>query len=422
MHLSRLAVLILIGRVASVKAHAEHSEQQQPLTQPAIERWAATYGAQIDLPFTGPLSFAHLPYTRCLDAPDTALDIALLGLPFDTATTYRPGARFGPTAIRHAARRMRPGRTYTLAWGDDPYTQGASVIDCGDVPATPFDNALAVDQMEAAYATLLARPVINETAPGMAALAELAKDGRAHPRIVRSEKVVPKSDSDHRADNGYSLGGDHTIVLPVLRALNAVYGQIAVIHFDAHLDTWAGYPGATSPQSSVTHGTFFHIAWQEGLLAPNHCVHAGIRCKMAGASDIGHDTDVGFSIVGTEDLDELGTDELAKRIVARVGSKLPVYLSIDIDVIDPGLAPGTGTPEAGGWTTREVKRLLRALARGGFPLVGADIVEVAPAYDNAEVTAIAAADIVHDFLGMMLIGPPKRNVQVSEGKGLRDEL
>lgn len=218
-----------------------------------------------------------------------------------------------------------------------------------------------------------------------------------------------------------SLGGDHTIVLPALRALNAVYGPIAVIHFDAHLDTWAGYPGATSPQSSVTHGTFFHIAWKEGLLAPNRCVHAGIRCKLAGISDIEHDAEVGFSIVGTEDLDELGLNEVARRIVSRVGAGTPAYLSIDIDVIDPGLAPGTGTPEAGGWTTREVKRILRTLAKAGLLLVGADIVEVAPAYDNAEVTAIAAADLVHDFLGMMLVGSPRWSAY-SNDRVFKDEL
>lgn len=180
---STICIPISTAFIGQTFAHAD-SSSQTPLAQPSTERWAAAYGAQIDLPFTGPLAFAHLPYARCLESTEPTLDIALLGLPFDTATTYRPGARFGPTAIRSAARRMRPGRTHTLAWGADPYEQGATIIDCGDVPASPFDNALAIDQMEVAYATLLARPVANASAPGAAELANFAKDGRPHPRII----------------------------------------------------------------------------------------------------------------------------------------------------------------------------------------------------------------------------------------------
>ncbi|KAJ2926719.1 hypothetical protein H1R20_g10361, partial [Candolleomyces eurysporus] len=332
--------------------------------------WTEKYGAQIDLPYSGPLAFSHLPYLRCLDRSKILFDIAVLGVPFDTAVTYRPGARFGPYAIRSGSRRQRAGRGYTMQWGFDPYQQGYTVLDCGDVPVSPFDNALAMDQIEVAYSTLLRRGVKTQDA---SQTRHLALDGLEHPRIV-------------------SLGGDHTI------------------------DTWPAYPGQSlTNQSRVTHGTFFYLAQEEGLLS-NNSIHGGIRCKMGDISDLENDAAVGFQIVTTDDIDDLGIPEVIKRIRNRIGDS-PVYLSIDIDVIgmvalpvvfsfsaltlqaDPGLAPATGTPEPGGWTTRELKRIIRGLT--GLNLVGADIVEVAPAYDHADITGIAAADLVHDILSLL---------------------
>ncbi|KZT36953.1 Arginase/deacetylase, partial [Sistotremastrum suecicum HHB10207 ss-3] len=352
--------------------------------------WTSKYGNTPDTSFSGPLSFSRLPYSRCLDYPRSLsvndannFDIAILGMPFDTATSYRPGARFGPYAIREGSRRQSVDWGYSLSWGGNPYTDGGrTILDCGDVPVSPFDNALAVDQMETAYSTLLSRyvPVRNESDSEPSKLASLAKDGREHPRIV-------------------TLGGDHTIVLPILRSLNKVYGPVSVIHYDAHLDTWnaLGYPGSESTQAQVTHGTFFWLANNEGLLT-NTSIHAGIRCKLLGTVDLEHDASVGFELISTDDIDEIGTLGVVERIRNRVGDG-PVYLSLDIDVIDPGMAPATGTPEAGGWTTREVKRIIKGLA--GLNIVGADLVEVAPAYDHAEVTGIAAADIVADFLALL---------------------
>ncbi|KDQ63159.1 hypothetical protein JAAARDRAFT_147183 [Jaapia argillacea MUCL 33604] len=375
-------------------------EAQIPLgdiPQPKISQnaWTEKYGPQIDLPFTGPLAFSHLPYSRCLEDDTAEFDIAILGMPFDTAVTYRPGARFGPYAIRSGSRRQRAERGYSMAWGNNPYRQGSRIIDCGDVPISPFDNALAVDQMETAYTTLLERSISS----GEASTAFLGKDGKEHPRII-------------------TLGGDHTIVLPILRSLNKIYGQpIACIHFDSHLDTWPSYKGQTpTPQSRITHGTFFFVASQEGLLS-NQSIHAGIRTKLNGLEDLENDESVGFSLITTDDLDDHGVPEIIKRIRDRVGDA-PVYLSLDIDVIDPGLAPGTGTPEAGGWTTREVKRIIRGLA--GLNFVGADIVEVAPAYDHAEITGIVAADLVHDFLSMFLTHEPPK--APSWSGPLKDEL
>ncbi|KAF8167412.1 hypothetical protein B0H34DRAFT_681784 [Crassisporium funariophilum] len=389
-----MALLALVVAVASgslaplANAHLHHEAHEQiHFGQAAVagQTWMEKYGPQIDQTFSGPLSFSHLPYFRCLNEEEVDFDIAILGMPFDTAVTYRPGARFGPYAIRSGSRRQRDLRAYTLSWGNNPYALGHKIIDCGDVPVSPFDNALAVDQMEVAYSTLLARPPTRGQ-DSVPVTRFIAKDGKEHPRIV-------------------SLGGDHTIVLPILRSLFKVYGPISVIHFDAHLDTWGYYPGSDTAQSRITHGTFFYVAQEEGLLA-NNSIHAGIRCKLGGIEDLANDATVGFQVISTDDIDDLGIPAIVRKIRQRIGDS-PVYLSLDIDVIDPGLAPATGTPEAGGWTTRELKRILRGLA--GLNFVGADIVEVAPAYDNAEITGIAAADFVHDFLSMLLTKePPKK--------------
>ncbi|KIK70590.1 hypothetical protein GYMLUDRAFT_209871 [Collybiopsis luxurians FD-317 M1] len=383
-----LRLLLLVLAKISVTAQVnDNSAKQVNFAGPQETTWLEKYGPQIDQPFSGPLSFSHLPYIKCLEEDDARFDIGILGMPFDTAVTYRPSARFGPYAIRSGSRRQRESRGYTMSWGKNPFAEGVKIFDCGDVPANPFDNALAMDQMEVAYSTLLRRPV---------ATPEKAKGENTHPRII-------------------SLGGDHTIVLPILRALYKVYGPVSVIHFDAHLDTWQNYPGGVTEQSQLTHGTFFFIAKNEGLIS-NSSIHAGIRCKLGGEEDLENDKAVGFQIISGDDLDDLGTAEIIRQIRKRIGDR-PVYLSLDIDVIDPGLAPATGTPEAGGWTTREVKRIIRGLA--GLNFIGADIVEVSPAYDHAEITAIAAADLIHDFLSLFLSDspPPRRKVDI-----YRDEL
>ncbi|GAA6022790.1 hypothetical protein JCM10207_000418 [Rhodosporidiobolus poonsookiae] len=344
------------------------------------ELWVDKYGASPDLSFTGIVTFAHLPHYRCLeDSRDEAnFDIAILGQPFDTSVSFRPGARFGPNAIRQGSRRHATNRAYSIPWNFNPYEQGTVLVDCGDVPVSPYDNSLALDQLETAYSTLLARP----TKSGSGGTGAFAKDGREHPRII-------------------SLGGDHTIVLPILRSLHKVYGPVTVIHFDAHLDTWNGalYRGAITPQSQITHGSFFYKAYEEGLVS-RRSVHAGIRTRLSGFDDLLDDDKAGFQILSTDDLEEMGTKGIIAAIKKRVGDS-PVYLSFDIDTIDPSMAPATGTPEPGGWTTREVKSLLRGLS--SLNLVGADIVEVSPAYDtNAELTAMVAADLVQEFVAMMI--------------------
>lgn len=278
-------------------------------------------------------------------------DVAVLGVPFDGGTSYRPGARFGPMAVRQAARTLRPG--YHVELGVAPLEQ-VQIVDAGDVTVTPFDIAEACAQIEQRV-----REVIGD----------------------RGRKVV-------------SIGGDHTIALPNLRALHAIHGPLSLVHFDAHLDTWDTYFGAP-----VTHGTIFRRAFEEGLLVRDHSVHIGIRGPIYDRMDLDDDARMGFRIIRAGDLDVLGIDAAVDAVRRRVAG-LPVYLSVDIDVLDPAFAPGTGTPEAGGLSSRELLRMLRSL--GGLDIVGADVVEVAPAYDHAEITSIAAATVVFDLLSLIV--------------------
>jgi len=293
--------------------------------------------------YAGFTTFARLP--RLEDVP--SYDVAVLGLPFDSGVTYRPGARFGPSAIRQGSRLLRP---YNPSLEVAPFAD-AQVVDAGDVAINPFDIERAVQQIEEAATAL-------------------AADDR---RIV-------------------ALGGDHTVTLPMLRALHAQHGPLALVHFDAHLDTWDTYFDAP-----VTHGTPFRRAWEEGLLSADRTMHIGTRGSLYSADDLVDDAKMGFASIPAADFDRLGVDQVISRIRERVGDA-PVYVSIDIDVVDPGLAPGTGTPEAGGLTTRELLAIVRGF--DGANLVGADVVEVSPPYDHAEVTAIAAANLAYEYCSL----------------------
>jgi agmatinase len=190
-----------------------------------------------------------------------------------------------------------------------------------------------------------------------------------------------------------AIGGDHTIALPMLRAVTRQHGPVALVHFDAHLDTWDTYFNAPT-----THGTIFRRAFEEGLLVEDHSIHVGIRGPIYGEDDLADDRRFGFRTIRAGDIDDLGIAGTIDAIIDRVGD-LPVYLSIDIDVLDPSAAPGTGTPEIGGLTSRELLRVLRGLR--ALHLVGADVVEVAPAYDHAELTTVAAATVAYDLITLM---------------------
>jgi agmatinase len=254
-------------------------------------------------------------------------------------------------SVRQAARTLRPG--YHVELGIAPL-EAVQIVDAGDVTVTPFDIAEACTQIENRT-----REVIGD----------------------RARKVV-------------SIGGDHTIALPNLRALHSIYGPLSLVHFDAHLDTWDTYFNAP-----VTHGTIFRRAFEEGLLVEDHSIHIGIRGPIYDRMDLTDDARMGFRIIRAGDLDVMGIDTAVDAVRRRVAD-LPVYLSIDIDVLDPAFAPGTGTPEAGGLTSRELLRMLRQLT--GINLVGADVVEVAPAYDHAEITCVAAATVVFDLLSLIV--------------------
>lgn len=293
--------------------------------------------------FAGPTTFARLPELDRLGAAD----VAVIGLPFDAGTSYRPGARFGPGAIRQGSRLLRP---YNPALGVSPFER-IQVADASDLAITPFDIDRAVKEIEG----------------GIDTLAERA------PRFV-------------------ALGGDHTVALPILRSLHRRFGPIAVVHFDAHLDTWDTYFDAP-----VTHGTPFRRAAEEGLLRGGSCVHLGTRASLYSAQDLPDDEGLGFHVITSTDVARTGTDGVADTVRARVGTA-PVYISVDIDVLDPAHAPGTGTPEPGGLSSRELLELLRLMV--GCRLVGADVVEVSPAYDHAEITALAAAHVAYELISV----------------------
>ncbi|MQA83435.1 MAG: agmatinase [Streptosporangiales bacterium] len=294
--------------------------------------------------FAGPPTFARLPRRDQVEA----VDVAIVGVPFDSGVTYRPGARFGPSALRAASRLLRPYHPPLDVW---PFAV-QQVADCGDVACNPFDIGEAIAQIEAAADELHG----------------------AGARVM-------------------ALGGDHTIALPLLRSAAKKHGPVALVHFDAHLDTWDAYFGAR-----YTHGTPFRRAVEEGIVDTDRLTHVGIRGPLYAAEDLAEDARLGFGIINTMDVQELGPRGITDRIVERVGDA-PLYVSVDIDVLDPAYAPATGTPEAGGLSSRELLAILRGLV--GRRLVAADLVEVAPAYDHAEITAIAGAHVIYELVSTM---------------------
>ena len=300
--------------------------------------------------YAGPSTFARIPELRDVDS----CDVAIIGVPFDAGTSYRPGARFGPQAVRQASRQLRTN--YHPNYDVEPF-KVQQVADAGDITCNPFNIDEAIKQIEDGATDLLNKVGIIVT-----------------------------------------IGGDHTIALPLLRAVNKKCGQpVALVHFDAHLDTWDTYFGAP-----YTHGTPFRRAREEGLFLDDASMHVGIRGPLYSRDDLKEDADLGFKIIHCDDFQTQSIDQIVKRIRDRVGDN-PLYLSIDIDVLDPAHAPGTGTPEIAGMTSREMLNVLRGLS--GMNLVSADVVEVAPAYDHAELTSTAAATIVYELINIIANNP-----------------
>lgn len=296
--------------------------------------------------FAGLTTFSLLP--RLTDVGHA--DVAVVGVPFDTAVSNRPGARFGPSAVREASRMLR---TYNPALEVAPFAQ-LQVADAGDIAVTPYSIPEAVEAVDRGAS-------------------ELAEAGS---RLL-------------------AIGGDHTIALPLLRSVHRRHGPVALLHFDAHLDTWGPSFGA-----EIHHGSPFLHAVNEGLVDTDALCHVGIRGPIRAASDLDEDRRLGFGIVTCADVMRRGVDTVVEQLRERIGER-PLYVSVDIDVLDPAHAPGTGTPEAGGLTSRELLEMLRGLA--GTNLVGADVVEVAPAYDHAQLTSIAASHVAYDLISLFAL-------------------
>ena len=298
--------------------------------------------------YTGIRTFARCP---CVEDP-AGVDVGFVGVPFDTATSYRAGARFGPEAIRAGSTLLRP---WHPALEVDVFT-GRSVADLGDLVVTPGNAQRTAEQIAEQLGSIL------------------------------SAGVTP-----------IVLGGDHSIVLGELRAhVKAAGGPLGLVLLDAHADTWDQYYG-----EKYFHGTPFRRALEEGLIAPERSFLAGMRGPLYAASDLGDAREMGFEIISTDALRELSADEYGERVRARVGDG-PAFFSFDIDVFDPAFAPATGTPEVAGLTPHEALRFIRALA--GIRFSGFDVVEVSPSYDNAgQVTALLAANIAYEFLALTAV-------------------
>jgi agmatinase len=294
--------------------------------------------------FAGIRTYMRLPHVTDL----AGVDVAVMGLPFDTATSYRAGARFGPEAIRSASALLRP---YNPEQQVDIFAH-VSVVDAGDLPIAPGDT-------EGTYA--------------------LAEEGLAP---IVAAGVLP-----------VVLGGDHSITLAELRALHRRHGAMALVHLDAHGDTWHEYFG-----QRYYHGTTFRRAAEEGLIDPAASVQAGMRGSLYGPEDITAARELGFTVLSTRELRDLGSAGYGD-LVRGLGGGRPVFLSFDVDFCDPAFAPGTGTPEIGGPSSSEALEFVRALH--GICLVGCDVVEVAPPYDSpGQPTALLGATIAWEAISL----------------------
>ena len=295
-------------------------------------------------PYAGIATFGRVPFAT--DA--SGADVAILGVPYDGSVSYRSGTRFGPRAIREQS---------LLLWGYNNAQQVApfasqKVVDLGDVDVVPPDIRATHQQIELAASRVI----------------------EAGARLL-------------------TLGGDHSISLPLLRSHAKKFGPVAVLHFDAHPDTWdSEYPG-----QPYSHGTPFKRAIEEGLIDVEAYVQLGIRGPTAGPQDYADALALGARMITHDEFRRRSMDDVLQEVRARVGSRR-TYVTLDIDVVDPAFAPGTGTPEVGGLTSYEMLQLVRGLR--GLDLVGFDLVEVSPPFDHANITSILAANLAFEFLSL----------------------
>jgi agmatinase len=296
--------------------------------------------------FSGPRTFMRLPHVKDLDG----VDVAIVGIPTDGAVVYRTGARFGPEGIRSASVMLR---NYNPLLGVD-VVEKLSLVDYGDVPTVPGST-------------------VDSLARSAAAIEEVARAGVTT----------------------LCLGGDHTVLLAELRALAAVHGPLALVQLDSHHDLWDEYFG-----QKLFHGSVVRRAVEEGLIDPERSIQAGLRGSLTAAADAGLPAAFGIDALSYEELAALGPAGFSNRVRERIGSA-PCFLSFDIDFVDPAFAPGTGTPEVGGPSSRDALTHVRSLA--GLDFRGFDCVEVAPPYDPAGVTAFVAANVCFEMLSLLAL-------------------
>ncbi len=296
--------------------------------------------------FAGIKTFMRLPHVTETEG----VDVAVVGVPFDTGASYRVGARFGPEAIRSVSALLRHHNEVL----DVSIFDHCSVVDYGDLPVNPGYIEDSYKMIEGGLLPIL--------------------DGGVTPIM---------------------LGGDHSVTLPELRAMVKTHGPVALIHFDSHTDT-----GDKRFGRRYTHGTPFRRAVEEDLILVDHSIQAGMRGSVYSRDSLDDARNMGFDLVTAVEAQEQGIDELVRRIRDRVGDA-KAFVSFDIDFVDPAYAPGTGTPEVGGFTSSEALRVVRGLK--GLNLVGFDLVEVLPQYDLSEVTALLAANIVYEFISLIAL-------------------
>lgn len=304
------------------------------------------YGSTLQ-PFAGITTFMRQPATRDLEN----VDVAILGVPFDSGTSYRSGTRFGPRKIREVS---------AMLWGSNQEMRVAPlehlrVIDYGDVDAIPVDIQVTFE------------------------------------RITNDVKTILDAGA-----TVITLGGDHSIALPLLRAHNAKFGKIAVVHFDSHGDMWDyDFEGF-----KYSHGTPFRRAVEENLIDTDAYLQIGIRGSTSALDDYEMATKLGAKILTIRDAMKMGAEKIVATIHQVVGAR-PVYVSFDIDAVDPAYAPGTGTPEVGGFTSFQALEMVRGL--NGLNLIGFDIVEVNPSFDHGEITSLLAANLAFEFLSLLAL-------------------
>ena len=296
--------------------------------------------------FSGIKTFMRLPHVKTTEG----VDFAIIGVPFDTGASYRVGARFGPEAIRKISALLRHHNEVL----DVSIFDHCSGVDYGDLPVNPGYIDDSYKMIEEALLPIL--------------------DGRVIPIL---------------------LGGDHSVTLPELRAIAKKHGPVALIHFDSHSDT-----GKKRFERKYTHGTTFRRATEEELILVDHSIQVGMRGSIYSRDSLNDAKSLGFDLVTSREAQELGIDNLIRRIRSRIGD-YNAFVSFDIDFVDPAYAPGTGTPEVGGFTSRETLWLIRGLK--GLNLIGFDLVEVLPQYDPSHITALLAANIVYEFISLIAL-------------------